>query len=60
MSDSHHLLLAVFQGTEGAEAALAQLPYRNPNVVSAVIMRKDANQRVEFQDVGLTLRCSLP
>jgi len=56
MSDSQQLLLAVFQGAEAAEAALAQLPYHDPNVVSAVLMRKDADERVEFQDVGLTPR----
>jgi diacylglycerol kinase (ATP) len=53
---SMQLVLAVFHGVDKAEAALAKLPYRDPNVISAVIMRKDADERVQFHDVGLTPR----
>lgn len=48
------LVLAVFEGTEGAETAVQQLPKRNRNVVSAVIMQKDADERVSFKDIGRT------
>jgi YegS/Rv2252/BmrU family lipid kinase len=49
-----HLVLAVFSGADNAQAALAGLPKRDPDVVSAVIVQKDAAGQMQFKDVGLT------
>ncbi|MEA3335940.1 MAG: diacylglycerol kinase family protein [Chloroflexota bacterium] len=49
-----HLHLAVFNGKNSAEAALGQVPKRDPDIASAVVMEKDADERVQFRDVGLT------
>ncbi len=49
-----YLYLAVFNGMDRAENALEQMPKRDRNVVSAVVMIKDAAEQVRFKDVGLT------
>ena len=51
-----YLLLAVFNGMNNAEAALAQLPKYKTAITSAVVMQKDADGYVQFKDVGLTPR----
>lgn len=51
-----HLLLIVFDGAESAGRAMTQLPKRDPNLVSAVIMEKGADEHVLFKDIGLTPR----
>ncbi len=51
-----YLHLAVFDGQGSAARALQQLPRRDPKLVSAVIMEKDAAEHVQFKDVGLTPR----
>ena len=43
MTDNHiNLALAVFDGVDRAEEVTEQLPRRSRNVVSVVVMRKDA------------------
>jgi len=49
-----YLHLAVFDGQGSAAQALTQLPRRDPILVSAVVMEKDAAEHVQFKDVGLT------
>lgn len=49
-----HLVLAVFNGKENAEKVVEQLPKRNPQVISAVVMTKDADENVQLKDIGLT------
>ncbi|MEA3337571.1 MAG: diacylglycerol kinase family protein [Chloroflexota bacterium] len=51
-----HLVLAVFDGQDSAETAVQQLPKRDRNVVSVVVMRKDAGGQVSFHDIGRTPR----
>lgn len=51
-----YLVLAVFDGMDNAGAALAQLKVRDRAIPSAVIMQKDAEEQVQFKDVGLTPR----
>ncbi|NCF67357.1 MAG: YegS/Rv2252/BmrU family lipid kinase [Chloroflexi bacterium] len=51
---SVYLHMAVFDGLKSADMALAQLPRRDPSVVSAVVMEKDDAENVQFKDVGLT------
>ena len=50
------LILAVFNGMDNAETALTQLKKRDRDIKSAVIMQKDAEEHVQFKDVGLTPR----
>lgn len=52
--DTQFLILAVFNGVDTADAALKELPHRDPKTISAVVMVKDADERVQFNDVGLT------
>ena len=49
-----YLLLAAFNGIDNAETALTQLKKRDRVIQSAVIMQKDADENVKFNDVGLT------
>ena len=49
-----NLVLAVFEGFDSAEAVLTQLPKRGRNIVSAVVMQKDAQEHVSFKDLGRT------
>lgn len=49
-----YLYVAVFNGMDKAENALEQMPRRDRNVVSAVVMTKDSADQVQFKDVGLT------
>jgi YegS/Rv2252/BmrU family lipid kinase len=49
-----HLLIAVFNGQETAEKALAQAPKTDRHILSAVVMKKNAEEEVTFKDVGLT------
>jgi YegS/Rv2252/BmrU family lipid kinase len=51
-----HLVLAVFSGADSAQTAMAALPKRDPHIVSAVVVQKDAQGQVKFEDVGLTPR----
>lgn len=52
--DTIHLILAVFEGKDSAETAVAKLPKRDRNVESAVVMQKDDLEQVTFNDVGRT------
>lgn len=52
--DTIHLILAVFEGKDVAETAVAKLPKRDRNVASAVVMQKDELEQVTFHDVGRT------
>ena len=51
---SIYLVLAVFNGIDNAETALTQLKKRDRDIKSAVVMQKDAEEQVQFKDVGLT------
>lgn len=53
-NDSMHLVLAVFDGKDDAATVVQQLPKRDRKVISAVIVQKDADRQVTFQDVGRT------
>jgi YegS/Rv2252/BmrU family lipid kinase len=55
MSDkSLNLILAVFNDTETAEYTLQQLPNRDTNIKSAIVMQKDTDEKVTFHDIGMT------
>ena len=55
MTDNHiNLALAVFDGVESAEAVVEQLPRRSRNVLSVVVMQKDAQEHVSFKDMART------
>ena len=55
MTDNHiNLALAVFDGVDSAEAVTEQLPRRSRNVVSVVVMKKDAQEQVSFKDMART------
>lgn len=49
-----YLTLAVFSGAQSAQEAMASIPKRDPNMLSAVIVQKDAAGQMQFKDVGLT------
>ncbi len=49
-----NLVLAVFEGKESAKTVVEKLPKRDRNVVSAVVMRKDEQEHVSFEDLGRT------
>ncbi len=49
-----YLVLVVFNSIETAETALEQLPKKDTRVVSAVVMQKDADEKVLVKDVGRT------
>ena len=49
-----NLILAVFNDTATAENTLQQLPKRDTKIKSAVVMQKDADEKVTFHDVGMT------
>ena len=50
-----YLAVAVFDDMDSAEAAVKQLIRRPDRAIqSAVVMQKDAEERVQFKDVGLT------
>ena len=51
-----HLILAGFKGKDTAEMVVRKLPKRDRNVVSAVVVTKDANGQISFHDVGRTPR----
>lgn len=53
-NNSHQLVLAVFEGTERAEAAVKQLPKREGDAIAAVVIQKNAAGRLTFRDVGHT------
>ena len=49
-----NLVLAVFDGKDSAVAVVKKLPKRDRNVVSAVVMQKDAQEHISFEDLGRT------
>ena len=49
-----HLILAVFGGQDSAETAVNQLSKREKNAVTAVVIQKDADGKLNFHDVGHT------
>lgn len=49
-----YLVVAVFNGTDNAEAALRRMEKPGRAMPSAVVMQKDADEQVQFKDVGLT------
>ena len=51
-----YLVVAVFNGMDNAEAALGRMKKPGRAMPSAVVMQKDAEERVQFRDVGLTPR----
>ena len=53
-NNKHQLVLAVFEGTDSAETTIKQLPKRDKNAVTAVVIQKDADGILTFHDVGRT------
>ena len=49
-----HVILAVFDGQDSAETAVKQLPRRDRNVVSVIVVKKDENGLVTAKDIGRT------
>ena len=53
-AQSVYLVVAVFNGMDSAEAALGRMKKPGRAMPSAVVMQKDAEEQVQFKDVGLT------
>ena len=55
-AQSVYLVVAAFNGMDNAEAALSRVKKPDRAIPSAVVMQKDAEEQVQFKDVGLTPR----
>jgi YegS/Rv2252/BmrU family lipid kinase len=51
---SQHLVLAVFNGIEGADRAVNQLPPPFRHATAAGVMTKGLDEHVRFEEIGLT------
>lgn len=51
-----HLILAVFDGKDSAKAAAQQLPKHDRRIISAIIVEKDDDEKVTFENIGRTPR----
>lgn len=53
-NSDHQLILAVFNGTDGAQTAVKQIPKWGKHTVEAIVLQKDADGKSTFHDVGRT------